>query len=240
MSLTLLSPLPDYAPHILLVDDDARIRTLMSRYLQGQGFRVSTAAQTIDARTLLEVFVFDALVLDVMMPGETGMDFARTLRQHPSPPPILMLTARGDVNDRIEGLEAGVDDYMSKPFEPRELLLRLQALLRRTQAPATPKTPDSVTFGAFVYDLRKGELHRDGISIRITERERDILRILSERGGEVVSRQELTGGTGGDAAVSDRAVDVQINRLRRKIEQDPGLPDLLQTVRGGGYRLMVD
>jgi two-component system phosphate regulon response regulator OmpR len=228
----------DHAPHVLVVDDDRRLRDLLSRFLGENGYRVTTAASAAEARAKSGSVVFDAMVLDVMMPGETGFEFLRRLRGS-SAIPTLMLTARSDGRDRVEGLEIGADDYLSKPFEPRELLLRLGNMLRRVPPAGEPETttPDLVRFGPFAFRLDRGELRRDGEAIRITEREREILTILGHRFGAEVPRDELA-GTGGSA--NDRAVDVQMNRLRRKIELDPANPVFLQTVRGIGYRLVID
>ncbi|MDP3406905.1 response regulator [Bosea sp. (in: a-proteobacteria)] len=231
-------PLPDEAPHILVVDDDRRLRELLARFLGDNGYRVTTAANAAEADLRLARLVFDAIVLDIMMPGENGFDFARRFRVD-SAVPILMLTARADGKDRINGLEIGVDDYLAKPFEPRELLLRLGNILKRTMAaePAQAARPDFVRFGPFLYGLSRGELRKDEEPIRLTEREREILTALAERAGEVVPREELAAqGT----AANDRTVDVQMNRLRRKIERDPADPLYLQTVRGVGYRLVTD
>jgi two-component system phosphate regulon response regulator OmpR len=229
---------PDHAPHILVIDDDRRLRDLLSRFLGENGYRVTTAASAAEARAKSGSVVFDAMVLDVMMPGETGFEFLRRVRSG-SAIPTLMLTARSDARDRVEGLELGADDYLSKPFDPRELLLRLANMLRRV-APAEPAPapgPDAVRFGPFTFRLDRGELRREGETIRITEREREILTILGHRAGAEVSREELAGSGGG---ANDRAVDVQMNRLRRKIEIDPASPVFLQTVRGIGYRLVTD
>ncbi len=226
-------PLPDDAPHLLVVDDDNRIRTLLSRFLSEHGYRVTTAASALEARSRMVGLEFDLLVLDVMMPGESGIDFARWLRTT-SAVPILMLTARSETVDRITGLEAGVDDYVAKPFEPRELLLRIGSILKRTTV-APPKAIEAVRFGEFTFHLGRGELTRGGESVRITERERDMLRALAEQPGETVPRLALAGG----GASSERAVDVQVNRLRRKVERDPANPSFVQTVRGIGYRLVV-
>ncbi len=241
MALKTREPLADEAPHVLVVDDDRRLRDLLSRFLSDNGFRVTAAANAADADARLQHLTFDALVLDVMMPGENGFDFARRLRGT-SRVPILMLTARADSSDRINGLELGADDYLSKPFEPRELLLRLGNILKRSPI-ATPiseaaSRPDFVMFGSFIYWLDRGELRRGDETVRLTERERDILSLLASRQGEPVSREELGGGEEGPA--NERTVDVQINRLRRKIERDPADPLLLQTVRSVGYRLVID
>lgn len=232
-------PLADEAPHVLVVDDDRRLRELLSRFLAENGYRVSAAPTAADADARLAHLTFDALVLDVMMPGENGFDFARRLRQN-SGVPILMLTARANPNDRVTGLEIGADDYLPKPFEPRELLLRLGNIIKRkgvTPAAEAVARPEFVRFGPFIYRLDRGELRRGDETVRLTERERDMLSLLASRGGEPVSRDEL-GGAGGPA--NERTVDVQINRLRRKIERDPAEPLLLQTVRSVGYRLVLD
>jgi two-component system, OmpR family, phosphate regulon response regulator OmpR len=220
----------DNAPHILVVDDDMRIRDLLARYLQDNGFRVTTAIDAATARATMRSLAFDLLILDVMMPHESGLEFARSLRQD-SQVPILMLTARAEPEQRIEGLEVGVDDYLAKPFEPRELLLRVSNVLRRG---ATAPSSGEVRMGNFVFHIARGELKLDGDTVRLTERERDLLRYFAQRPGVPVSRQELAkdADSGGE-----RAVDVQINRLRRKIEKDPGNPVYLQTVRGKGYIL---
>jgi two-component system phosphate regulon response regulator OmpR len=230
--------LPDHAPHVLVVDDDRRLRELLARFLVEHGYRVTTAASAGEARAKSENFVFDALVLDVMMPGESGFDYARFIRAQ-SQVPILMLTARANAADRVTGLEIGADDYLPKPFEPRELILRLANVLKRS-APTVVTggdTPEAVRFGPFSFRFDRGELRRNDEVVRITEREREILIILGTRAGGNVAREELAGGGG---AANERTVDVQINRLRRKIEVDPANPVFLQTVRGIGYRLVVD
>ncbi|MEW6125289.1 MAG: response regulator [Pseudomonadota bacterium] len=226
-------PLADDAPHLLVVDDDSRIRSLLSRFLSEHGYRVTTAASAAEARGRLEGLTFDLLVLDVMMPGESGIDLARSLRTQSSVP-ILMLTARSDPQDRIAGLEVGADDYLGKPFEPRELLLRVGSILKRAM-PAPQKAIEEVRFGDFLFHLGRGELTCAGEPVRITERERDMLRVLAEEPGETVPRLALAG----NGTASERAVDVQVNRLRRKIERDPTNPIHVQTVRGIGYRLVV-
>lgn len=231
--------LPDEAPHVLVVDDDRRLRDLLGRFLGDNGYRVTTAANAAEADTRLSHLVFDAIVLDIMMPGENGFDFARRFRAG-SAVPILMLTARADGKDRINGLELGVDDYLAKPFEPRELLLRLGNILKRTVVADSGQSaarPDFVRFGPFIYGLARGELRKGEEAIRLTEREREILTALAERPSEVVPREELAAQ---GSAANDRTVDVQMNRLRRKIERDPADPLYLQTVRGVGYRLVTD
>lgn len=231
---TRAEPLPDDAPHVLIVDDDQKIRDLLGRYLFSQGFRVTTASDTATARAAMRGLAFDVVLLDVMMPGESGLDLARELKAT-RPIPICMLTARSEAEHRIEGLEAGVDDYIAKPFEPRELLLRLRNILRRGQAPAA--AADEVRMGAYVFHIARGELKRDEESIKLTERERDLLRQFALKRGMPIPRHELSND---DSTGSERAIDVQINRLRRKIETDPSNPIYLQTVRGKGYILYTD
>jgi two-component system phosphate regulon response regulator OmpR len=230
----------DDAPHVLIVDDDRRIRDLLSRFLTENGYRVSTARDALEARGRIANLVFDGYIIDVMMPGENGFDLAQWVRESSSVP-ILMLTARADAKDRVRGLEIGADDYLPKPFEPRELVLRLNNIIRRTasSAPASsaPAQPELVRFGPYVYRLDKGELRHGEEIIRITEREREMLTILARQPGETVPREALAGR--GEPS-NERTVDVQINRLRRKIETDPANPLLLQTVRGSGYRLVVE
>jgi len=230
------APIPpaDDAPHLLVVDDDRRIRDLLSRFLTTEGYRISTADSAAMARAKLASLSFDLLILDVMMPGETGFDFARDIRKS-STVPILMLTARDAAESRIIGLELGADDYVAKPFEPRELSLRIASILRRTKPAAVPAA-ESVRFGEFVFHIGRAELKKGGEVIRLTDREREMLAVLAATPGETVLRMSLA-GPGGN--VSERAVDVQINRLRRKIERDPANPLIVQTVRGAGYRLVV-
>ena len=232
--MTLPATLPDDAPHLLVVDDDRRIRDLLSRFLSSEGYRVTTAETAMDARAKLNGLSFDLLILDVMMPGESGFDLAKAIRGD-SNVPILMLTARDAAESRIRGLEIGADDYLSKPFEPRELSLRIANILKRAQ-PAPPAPAESVRFGPFVYHLARGELRKGEEVIRLTDREREMLRILAAAPGETVPRLSLAGQGG---AVSERAVDVQVNRLRRKIERNPANPLFVQTVRGVGYRLVI-
>ncbi len=224
----------DDAPHLLLVDDDRRIRDLLSRFLAYEGFRVTTAMSARDARAKLLGLNFDLLILDVMMPGETGFELARFIRSN-STVPIIMLTARHEAEARIEGLQLGADDYVAKPFEPRELLLRIGNILKRA-TPAPVAKVESVAFGPYVFHLERGELREGDAAIHLTDRERDMLRVLAASPGETVPRGDLTGPGG---AVNERAVDVQINRLRRKIERDPANPLFLQAVRGIGYRLVA-
>jgi len=229
--------LPDDAPHLLVVDDDRRIRDLLSRFLLAEGYRVTTADTAAEARAKLGGLRFDLLILDVMMPGQTGLEFARELRATSSVP-ILMLTARGEPESRIAGFESGADDYVGKPFEPRELSLRVASILKRVR-PAPPHL-ESVRFGEFLFHIARGELRRGEEVIHLTDRERDMLRLLAAAGGETVTRQALAGnGNNGGEAIGERAVDVQINRMRRKIELDPANPLFVQTVRGIGYRLVT-
>ncbi len=225
-------------PHILVVDDDTRLRELLKTFLSRSGFRVSTARHAAEARQHLEALDFDLIVLDVMMPGQTGLDFAAELRQT-NDVPILMLTAMGEPKDRIAGLEKGVDDYLGKPFEARELLLRIQSVLRRARPVAAEMltvVDRKVMFGPFQFDLDLGELTQKGKRVPLTDAEISLLRALTGRMGEVLSREALCRSVGSD--VNERAIDVQVTRLRRKIEPDPGFPRYLRTVRGQGYRLV--
>lgn len=227
-------PLPDNAAHILVVDDDQRIRDLIARFLFEAGYRVSTAQDAKSARAAMRGLAFDLVILDVMMPGESGLELARDLKAI-SPIPICMLTALADPEQRIAGLEAGVDDYVGKPFEPRELLLRIQNILRRGKVSAAPR--DEVRMGDYLFHVGRGELKRGEEMIKLTERERDLLRLFAGRPGSPIPRHELASS---DSTGSERAIDVQINRLRRKIEADSANPVYLQTVRGKGYILYVD
>jgi two-component system phosphate regulon response regulator OmpR len=224
----------DDAPHVLIVDDDERIRELLAQYLGRNGFRVTMAGDVRSARGFLRGLSFDLLILDVMMPGETGLELARDLRRS-TKVPIMMLTARAEAEQRIEGLEAGADDYLPKPFDPRELLLRINNILRRGKDARNES--DEVRMGDYVFAISRGELRRGDESIKLTERERDLLRLFAQRAGTPIPRHELIAG---DTTGSERTVDVQINRLRRKIEIDPSNPTYLQTVRGKGYILYAD
>lgn len=232
----------DDAAHILVVDDDQRIRDLLVRFLTENGYRVSAAEDAASARAAMRGLAFDLMILDVMMPGETGLSLAQDLRNKGnSDIPIIMLTARAEIEDRISGLEAGVDDYVPKPFDPRELLLRMNNILKRRREtmsdPATGAPQPDVRFGKFTFQPTRGELHADGEPIKLTEIERNLLRYFAARPGQTVEREELANLAGHD---SERAVDVQINRLRRKIEADPANPSYLQTVRGRGYIFYAD
>jgi two-component system phosphate regulon response regulator OmpR len=224
----------DNAVHILVIDDDRRIRELLASYLQENGFRVTGVSSAEDARQAMRGLAFDLLIVDVMMPGESGLSFTESLRQMNNQAPILILSALSEPADRISGLASGSDDYLSKPFEPRELLLRIKNLLRRAGATIQP---DEVTFGAFVFNRKRGELRRGQENIKLTTRERHLLRILIERAGQTVPRHDLAQPGAEEAA---RSVDVQITRLRQKIEDDPASPIHLQTVRGLGYTLHLD
>jgi two-component system phosphate regulon response regulator OmpR len=221
--------------HLLIVDDDTRIRTLLQRYLSENGYRVTAAKDAADARQLMASLDFDFIVLDVMMPGEDGFQLTKAIRET-SRVPILLLTARGETGDRIEGLERGADDYLAKPFEPRELLLRIATILRRAGTPTEP-VKQVMQLGTCRFDPERGELTRDGKPVKLTSAELQLMRVLAANPGQTFSRTDLSERMG---AVLERTVDVQITRLRRKIENDPKLPLYLQTVRGVGYVLMPD
>jgi len=227
--------------HLLIVDDDERIRALLRKFLMRQGYLVTVARDAAQARRLLAGLDFDLIVLDVMMPGEDGVALTRALRAERATP-ILLLTAKGETGDRIVGLEAGADDYLPKPFEPKELLLRISAVLRRVPAEARPTPgPKVLALGPVRYDVERGELWRGGDPVRLTATELALMRIFAARPGEALSRHEVVTQLGRDgAAAQERAVDVQITRLRRKIEADPRQPRYLQTVRGSGYMLTPD
>lgn len=223
-------------PHLLIVDDDSRLRDVLGRYLRENGFRVSSAADAAEARAMLALMQFDLIVLDVMMPGETGVSFTRDIRLHMRVP-ILLLTAMGEAEDRIEGLEAGADDYLVKPFEPLELLLRIRTILRRAGEGGSDGSPGRwIRFGACRFDLETSRLMRDETHVPLTGAETMLLRTFAENPRMTLSRQDLVrrGAVNGEA----RAVDVQITRLRRKIEDDSRYPRYLQTVRGRGYVLV--
>ena len=230
----------DDAAHLLVVADDRRIRDLLSRYLADHGYRVTTAENGIEALASLKNFSFDLIILDVMMPGENGFDLTKRLRAAENAlahVPILMLTARTEAQDRVLGFERGVDDFLAKPFEPRELVLRIASILRRAQPRKGQEPPRHIHFGAFSFDLERGELSEQGEIVRLTDREREMLQILAEHAGEPLPREALAGP---GPAGNERTIDVQVNRLRRKIERDPANPLHLQTVRGSGYRLLID
>ena len=223
----------DVEPHLLIVDDDARLRELLRRYLSENGFRTTTAADAADARRHLASFAFDLVVLDVMLPGESGLDLTRDLHRDRRLP-VLLLTAMAEPEDRVNGLEQGADDYLSKPFEPRELVLRIRNLLQRRPTLDAPRR--EIRFGGCRFDLARSELFRGSEIVHLTAAETALLTGLAERAGEAVSREELSAQFSGNV----RNVDVQMTRLRRKIERDPRFPRYLQTVRGTGYVLKPD
>ncbi len=231
----------DVAPHLLIVDDAERIRELLKKFLMRNGFLVTSARDAAHARRILSGLDFDLIVLDVMMPGEDGMSLTRAIRET-SMTPIMLLTARGDTDDRILGLEAGADDYLAKPFEPKELLLRINAILRRMPEADEPDTaPKVLKLGAVRYDIDRGELWQGEDMIRLTATESQLLKIFAATPGEAVSRTKLVEDLGRDRGqAQERAVDVQITRLRRKLEEDSKQPRYLQTVRGAGYMLAPD
>ncbi len=234
MAMAELNKVEESAAHVLIVDDDDRIRVLLKRYLSEHGFRTSTAGNAAEARRLMRSVEFDLLILDVMMPGESGFDLTKSVRAA-SNVPILLLTARGLPEDRIEGLERGADDYLSKPFEPRELVLRTNALLRRARPGALNRK--ALTFGDCTFSVGRGELRRNGELVKLTASEAGLLKALAQKPGEAISRQALAEQT---STSLERSVDVQVTRLRKKIEEDPRAPIFLQTVRGIGYALMAD
>ncbi|MBX2830267.1 MAG: response regulator [Rhodospirillales bacterium] len=236
-------------PHVLVVDDDDRLRDLLTRYLGENGFSVSAARDAAQARASLVGLEFDLIVLDVLMPGEKGVDLARSLRESGAKVPILLLTALSETEDRIAGLEAGVDDYLAKPFEPRELVLRIEAILRRYAQPASAVVEQSVAagmdivrFGQFKFDIGKMVLQRGDDHIYLTSAEQALLSALVKQRGKATSREQLhtmMSGNSVDPGAS-RSIDVQVTRLRRKFEEDPKQPRYLQTVRGRGYVLYTD
>jgi two-component system phosphate regulon response regulator OmpR len=229
-------PVPgDDAPHLLVIDDDTRIRTLLKEFLTANGFRITVAGTAAEARRKLAGLDFDLIILDVMMPGESGVELTKSLRTEKDVP-ILMLTALSETDNRITGLEAGADDYLPKPFDPRELILRVNNILRRGGTPPVPKL-EQIVFGPYTFQIARRELKKGGEPLKLTDREQEILAIFAERAGETIPRHELVTG---DTDVGERTIDVQINRLRRKIERDPANPVWLQTVRGIGYRLSVE
>ena len=219
-------------PHILVVDDDERIRTLLTRYLEQNGFLVCVASDAKASREMLSRFQFDAMVLDILMPGETGLDLTLDLRKTKDIP-ILLLTALGEVDDRITGLQTGADDYLPKPFEPQELVLRLQALLRRRKLPEA--SASAFKLGRWEYDVLHSELKCGDELVKLTTVENTLLQALTGRAGEAVSREELAEICELDGG--ERTIDVQVTRLRRKLEDDPKQPRVLQTIRGKGYLL---
>jgi len=227
--------------HLLIVDDDERIRGLLQKFLLRGGFWVTAARDAAHARRVLSSLEFDLIVLDVMMPGEDGVSLTRSLRDEGVATPILLLTAKAETDDRIAGLEAGADDYLAKPFEPKELLLRINAILRRVPVVEADEAPKFLSLGPIRYDVERGEMWRGSDLVRLTATESQLMRIFSACPGEALSRSRLVEDLGRDRGqAQERAVDVQITRLRRKIESDPKQPRYLQTVRGAGYMLAPD
>ncbi len=231
----------DIDPHLLIVDDDERIRSLLRKFLMRNGFLVTAARDAAHARRILSGLDFDLIVLDVMMPGEDGTSLTRHIRET-SDTPVMLLTAKGETEDRIRGLEAGADDYLAKPFEPKELLLRINAILRRMPEPEGDQSvPKVLHLGSIRYDIDRGEMWQGEEPLRLTATESQLMRIFSKTPGEPVTRTKLVEELGRDKGqAQERAVDVQITRLRRKIEEDPKQPRYLQTVRGAGYMLAPD
>ncbi len=231
----------DIDPHLLIVDDDERIRELLKKFLMRNGFLVTSARDAAHARRILAGLDFDLIVLDVMMPGEDGMSLTRAIRET-STTPVMLLTARGETDDRIMGLEAGADDYLAKPFEPKELLLRINAILRRMpEVKEADTVPKVLHLGSNRYDIERGEMWQGDEIVRLTATESQLMRIFSANAGQPVSRAKLVEDLGRDKGqAQERAVDVQITRLRRKIEADSKQPRYLQTVRGAGYMLAPD
>ena len=229
-------------PHLLIVDDDERIRSLLQQFLIQSDYLVSTAENAKQAITLLSAIEFDLIILDVMMPGQDGISFTAKLRNLKNNTPILLLTARGDIEDRIKGLEAGADDYLPKPFEPKELLLRINAILRRmADLKEEQIMPKTLNFGNLKYDVARNELWKGEDQIRLTTTESQLMKIFTSALGEPISRANLVTSLGKAVSLAqDRAIDVQITRLRRKIEVNPSKPRYLQTVRGAGYMLLFD
>ena len=229
-------------PHLLIVDDDERIRSLLKQFLIQSDYLVSTAENAEQAGTLLSTIEFDIIILDVMMPGQDGIKFTAELRKSKNITPILLLTARGETEDKIKGLEAGADDYLPKPFEPKELLLRINAILRRMpDLKKDQMSPKTLNFGNLTYDVTRSELWEGNKQIRLTTTEIHLMKIFTSALGEPISRAELVTSLGKDVSLAqDRAIDVQITRLRRKIEVNPSQPRYLQTVRGAGYMLLFD
>jgi two-component system phosphate regulon response regulator OmpR len=221
--------------HLLIIDDDERLRELLLKYLEENGFEITLAENAFAARKVLEVFQFDLIILDIMMPGETGLELTKSLRSENFETPILMLTAMGDVHDRIHGLELGVDEYLPKPFEPKELLLRINALLRRIDKNPAASQKKEIQIGAFHFDIERKSLRKGEEIIPLTTTESNMLKILVDHIGQEISREHLIDLIGGKT--TPRTIDVQITRLRKKLEQDPKKPRFLQTIRNKGYIL---
>lgn len=234
-------------PHLLIIDDDSRICRLLQQFLMRNGFLVTTAASAQECDKLLRGLVFDLFIIDVMMPGEDGISLTRRLAQAPHKSPIILLTAKSETNERILGLEAGADDYITKPFEPRELVLRVNAILRRSAPQAAeaatgmPPPPQALLFGPKRYDLARNALLEGEVLVHLTQSELNLLRLFAQRPHEVLSRLALSEMMGKEPSpAQERAIDVQITRLRRKLEDDPRQPRYLQTIRGTGYKLTPD
>ena len=223
--------------HLLVIDDDARLRDLLRRYLVESGFRVTTAGDAAEARLKLQSLAFDLLIVDVMMPGESGLDLTESLRQS-SAVPILLLTAMAEASNRIDGLERGADDYLTKPFEPRELVLRIRNILSRVAVAPPPVPIEELRLGPLRFDPKRGALYRGDDAVHLTTAEAALLAALARKPGEPVSREALSQEA--QCSGNLRTVDVQMTRLRRKIERDPKYPRYLQTVRGTGYVLKPD
>lgn len=219
--------------HLLVVDDDNRLRRLLKKYLTENGFQISEAANAKETKELLKLFQFSLLIMDMMMPGQNGQDLTKELRSNGFETPILMLTAMGDIDNRISGLEAGADDYLTKPFEPKELLLRINNILKRQRL---QEADSEIYFGSCCYNKKNGLLSIDGDPVMLTGVEQDLLKLLVQKAGQVISREELASLMGTD---NERAIDVQITRLRKKIEMDIKKPLCIQTVRGQGYMLVL-
>lgn len=226
------------AAHVLVIDDDERLRQLLGKFLAEQGFAVGLAADTKEARAQMSMLAFDLLVLDRMMPGEDGLSFAKSIRAAGEAVPILMLTAMGEADQRIDGLEAGVDDYLAKPFEPRELVLRIHSILKRVPREAVQQAPERLRLGALLYDRGREALMQNDEPVHLTTAEATLLSVLAASAGQVLSREDLAEKTG--VAGNLRTVDVQVTRLRKKLMDDAQQPRYLQTVRGRGYILKPD
>jgi len=225
------------SPHILVIDDDERLRQLLFMFLKSSNFLVTTANDSLDARDKLKYLEFDLVVMDVMMPGEDGISLTESLKKDGFKAPILLLTALDDVNDRIRGLEAGADDYLSKPFEPKELVLRINAILKRVAIAPEVKNKE-ISFGKWIFDKERGELVAGEERLPLTQAENNLLKALISKDSEIITREDLAEICNLDAA--ERTIDVQITRLRKKLEEDPKLPKYIQTVRGKGYVLRSD
>ena len=228
---------PDKKPHILVIDDDERLRDLLGQFLTENGFLVTTATEAAEAREILKNLAYDLIICDVMMPGEDGMTLTKGLKNQGLSTPVLLLTALGEIESRISGFEAGADDYLPKPFEPRELLLRINAILRRV-ATKPPEKEAPIRLGKWTLDLDRGELVAGQERVVLTSVEHTLMKALASKKGEVISREELAALC--EMNANERTVDVQITRLRKKVEEDPKLPRHIQTVRGKGYVLWTD